>query len=131
MLTKGPAGAGGHQKADLAAAGRLRFTACCIASLPRPAGSSASAVRMGKDQRGLIALLLFRQSSEAIVDLLTGQRPVGVPYLHNAYPLEILVQPERSVILAEVFRQNGERQLRRAAAAIPPFEAARTVIPQV
>src|SRR5262249_58154797 len=77
---------------------------------------------------GLIALLLFRQSSEAIVDLLAGQRPVGVPYLHNAYPLEILVQPERSVILAEVFRQNGERQLRRAASAIPPFEARRAVV---
>ena len=66
---------------------------------------------------GLSVLLLFRQSSEAIVDLLAGQRPVGAAYLRNAYPLEILIQVQRSVIVAEVFCQNGERQLRRPAPA--------------
>ena len=32
------------------------------------------------------------------------------------------------MIVAEVFCQNGERQLRRPASAIPPFEASRAVV---
>jgi hypothetical protein len=80
---------------------------------------------------GLSVLLLFRQSSEAIVDLLAGQRPVGAGYLRNACPLEILIQLQRSVIVAEVFCQNGERQLRRPAPAISPFEAGRAVVAEL
>ena len=47
----GPARVRARPTADFAAAGRPRFTACCIASL-RPVWSPASSVRMRRDQRG-------------------------------------------------------------------------------
>ena len=66
-----------------------------------------------------------------MVDLSAGQRPPRVGEVGHHRPFEALVEFQRPFVVAELVGQQRQRQLRRAAAAIAPLKAGRTVTPQV
>jgi len=51
--------------------------------------------------------------------------------LGNHRPLEALIKIQRPLVVLAMVGEDGQRQLRRPAAAVSPFKSRRAVVPQV
>src|ERR1017187_8977436 len=73
----------------------------------------------------------FAKALKRLIDFVAGQRPAPPWQSSNRGPLEALVKVQRLSIIGQVVSQNGQRQLRRAAAAVAPLETVGAVEAQV
>src|ERR1039457_2787983 len=77
------------------------------------------------------SFLRFAKRLDCLEDVFAGECPTLPGQFYNHRPLEALIQVQRLLIIGQVVGEYGQCQLRRAAAAVAPFESGRTVVIQV